>query len=191
MAKPKSVQARDDEDLDLEAALSDFDAIAGEEVVGSGFSPYCKPQVGRIYDCMPTDIDMRDPNFTRYVYQNLGKDLPCAAGPINDAEEVIVKTGEFFSMSEYRAIPFVALLGLRVQILCTGRRNLPPKDGKPRTAMYEFKYKMSPENKVIYTGRCAQQRLDAQKRYELVKANGAAQLAITPSTGLPVQQLAQ
>jgi len=65
-----------------------------------GFSPYWNPEEGKSFIGRLVEKDERDPNFVRYLIQ-AGEDLECARGPSEEAETVIVKKGEFFTISVY------------------------------------------------------------------------------------------
>jgi len=169
----------------LEAAAAAFAAAEGEEVLGTGFAPYLKPVVGLIFKFVPLMIDARTPNFVRYTCQNIGDTpLKCATGPVKDAEEVIVKPGEIFSISKYATLPLDEMMGLGILAFCDGRREMPPiatpgpDFGKPRSPMYTFKFKMTKEDSKNFKERRAS--------FALEMANKAKELAAAKVNGLPV-----
>ena len=188
----------DDVEVDLTAALGDFESFAQSEglvaVVGTSFAPYCKPIVGKKMIFTPDAIDVRDPEFIRCVSIWQGDEsLMCATGPVADAEPVEVKKGERFSMSQYASIPFEALMGLKVFAMCTGTRQLGKnKQGLPRAPMYEFKFLLSKVDSETYKLRQAERAsavlAQAKENARLATAAAVNGLPVSPSTSRPAQQ---
>ena len=180
-----------EEEFDLEAATAAFDAAGGEEVLGTGFAPYLKPQVGGLYTFIPLMVDARDPSFVRYTCQNTGKDLRCATGPVDDGEEVIVKKGEIFSISKYATLPLIEMMGLSVTAFCSGTQKLgpikvhadPSMIGKPRSPMYTFKFKLSTEDTLKFKAARANFALEQANAQRQLAAHNASNLPVTPSNG--------
>jgi hypothetical protein len=84
-------------------ALPNFDEWTDEQI---GFAPYWKPAPGKSFYGAPVAIDMRDPAFIRYQFMALDN-IECQRGPADEedpnAEKVVVKKGETFSVSVYHA----------------------------------------------------------------------------------------
>src|SRR5688500_4170909 len=76
-----------------------------------GFAPYWKPEEKKSIICRVSARDERDPEFKRYLVQ-VEQTTPCKGGPVENAEDVIVKKGEHCSLSVYYALaePFDFLL---------------------------------------------------------------------------------
>ncbi len=133
-----------------------------------GFPPYIKAEVKKGYFCRVITADTRDPDFVRFVLQYLGmpsnfdklgqsklditKPLMCKRGPKEDAEEVAVKVGEFFTVSNYVGLPLENYLGVEAVVDVTGMR----KTSQPND-MFVFRIQLSPENKALIQGRRAQE----------------------------------
>ena len=86
------------------------------------FPPYWKPDQEQLEAGVPQgfvgqvlDYDSRDPNFRRWVM--LAKtDLLCHTGPAADGEEVHVKAGEEFSISDFHGLDLTLYMGLTVAV---------------------------------------------------------------------------
>ncbi len=106
-----------------------------------GFAPYFKPGVNmKPIHARVITADLADPDFVRFVMQNLGPTMQCGQGPVTDGEIVPVKRNEFFSISNYAGLPLEDYLGHEILLKCTGTR----KTGKPND-MFVFTIETSPE----------------------------------------------
>lgn len=65
-----------------------------------GFAPYWKPVTGSFFIGRLVDRDDEAEDFVRYLVQ-AGQDVECQRGPADDAEKVVVKKGEHFTISVY------------------------------------------------------------------------------------------
>lgn len=90
---------------------SQFNIPEGFEEENLGFAPYWKAAVGEGFTAKPIQLDARDPKFERWLLQNLGADLKCFKGPTKEAEEVTVKNGEHFTMSNYKGCDLTDYIG--------------------------------------------------------------------------------
>lgn len=77
--------------------LPDFATWEEEQV---GFAPYWNPEKDKWFYARIIEKDERDPEFVRYLMQ-AGVDTPCKRGPAEGAEDVMVKKGEYFTISVY------------------------------------------------------------------------------------------
>lgn len=91
MAKPNTISV---DDFNVP---SNFDA---EEQVG--FAPYWSPEAGAkfVARVIAKEEAQKDTDFTRYLLQ-AGEDIACQRGGGDNAEDVMVKKGEFFTISVY------------------------------------------------------------------------------------------
>ncbi len=128
-----------------------------------GFPPYIKAEVGKGFYGRIITADTRDPDFVRFIVQYLGmpsdfdnlgkckldttKPLMAKRGPKEDAEEVKVQVGEFFTVSNYVGLPLENYFGIEAMVDCTKTRPTnQPND------MYVFRIQLSPENKKLVQG---------------------------------------
>ncbi len=131
-------------DEDAMAALSTLQAapeFAGWEEENLSLPPYWVAAEGKEFAARVIDLDNADPEFPRYVLEALAP-VDCQNGPREEAEDVHVKIGEFFTCSLYAGLPLGKYVGARVLIKCTGRR----KTKQPQP-MYVFSMVMHPEDK--------------------------------------------
>ncbi len=133
-----------------------------------GFPPYFKAAIGKGFFARVITVDVRDPEFIRFVLQYLGMPndfkkptqldtttpLKCQKGKKDDAEDVMVKPGEFFTTSNYGGLPLENFLGESATIACTGKVST----GKPND-MYTWTVLTSAETKT----RLAAQRLEEMR----------------------------
>lgn len=133
-----------------------------------GFPPYIKAEVGAGYYGRIITADTRDPDFVRFVIQYLGMPsdfdnlakckldtktpLKAKRGPKDDAEDVMVKVGEFFTVSNYVGLPLENYLGIEAMVDVTGTRPT-----KHPNDMYVFRIQLSPENKKLIQARRTQE----------------------------------
>lgn len=81
------------------------------EEVQVGFAPYWSPDENKSFVGFVVARDDRDPAFVRYLIQAL-EDTQCARGPVDGAEPILVKKGEFYTVSVYHSLsePFDFML---------------------------------------------------------------------------------
>jgi hypothetical protein len=123
------------ENLEAAPEFSDY------EEENLSLPPYWVTEVGKQFAARVIDLDSRDEAFPRYVLEALAP-VDCQAGPREDAEDVHVKIGEFFTCSTYAGLPLERYIGCRVVVTCDGTRKT--KQPKP---MYTFKMTMHPDDK--------------------------------------------
>jgi hypothetical protein len=136
----------------------------------TGFPPYWNPVVdedsgkGNGFKAKVMARDERDPEFIRYVLQaTMG--LRCQNGPADDAEEVLVKPGEYFTCGDYAALPLSDYFGEEVVVLTIRKRKLAANEKNPQKRdLWNFKILVSPE-----TALRLEERREAQAR-ELAEA---------------------
>lgn len=163
-SKPKAATVTTASDFNFdeyEKAINE--AVTGWEEEQVGFPPYWNPShVGNALIAKVIMRDERDPSFVRYILQAVKFPLVCKKGPSEDAEQVIVQPGEFFTMSAYAALPLERFFDLEVVVKVANKRKLPgneASDGVKRD-LWEFKVLVSPESKKILANR----REDEHKR---------------------------
>lgn len=169
------------------ATMTEFEKIIAQQLqtwerVETGFAPYYKPEVGAGFFAKVCVLDARDPNFIRYVLQCTRMELKCARGPVDGAEEVIVKPGEFFTLGEYASLPLQEFFDIEVAVLCTDQRKLAGNEGsngKPRK-MFEFTVTCSPEDNKKLKARKA----DEMKLFMARRTMGQDALAATNAQAL-------
>jgi len=113
MANAKTVAASSAGTIVKSGAIlsgADLPNFAEWDEVQIGFAPYFHPEKGSTVVGFLVGKDARDPKFVRYQMKAL-VDTMCRRGPANeDAEEgavgedVLVKKGDFFSMSVYYSL---------------------------------------------------------------------------------------
>jgi hypothetical protein len=116
-------------------------APQGWEEEQTGFPPYWNPSPGKAFRGVVLGLDEKDPDFPRYAFKATDQVI-CARGPADDAEEVIVKAGEFFTCSGYAALPLQRYIGFEVFVVAKSKRDI--KGGKE---LWEFSLKIHPEEK--------------------------------------------
>lgn len=130
---------------------------SGWEEENISFPPYFTFQaVGEYIIGSLEKYDARDPEFPRYVFK-AAMDTQCHQGKKGEEKAVVVKPGEFFTISAYGGLnPEVLqeLVGLPMKLTVTGKRDV----GKP-SPMLVFQVLMSPESKRLL----AERRLARQK----------------------------
>ena len=78
------------------ADLGDF-----TEKENLGFPAYWKMDVGKQFVARVIQLDDSDPDFQRWIFQTTRHPVTAARGPADNAKEVIVPIGDFFSTSAY------------------------------------------------------------------------------------------
>ncbi len=68
-----------------------------------GFDPYWSPEIGGFVVANAEEFDARDPEFIR-IRMRAAEPTKCAKGNVEDAEEVIVPAGGYFTVSTYAGI---------------------------------------------------------------------------------------
>ena len=130
----------------------DFSTWEEEQV---GFAPYWNPEPGKFFVGTPVARDERDPSFLRYLIK-AAVDTQCKRGPVDEAEEVLVKKGEFFSVSVYYALaePFDAILenftskGTDILAKVTAIKTAKTKE---KNDVWQWKMHLPPEHKKLMT----------------------------------------
>lgn len=88
---------------------------AQSEAEITGFPPYWTPREGSTFFGTVLNEDNRDPAFIRYIVK-ASADTMCALGPAEDAEPVMVKKGDFFTVSFYSGLALKDFLGYEVWV---------------------------------------------------------------------------
>jgi hypothetical protein len=160
MAKTNVTADQKNAAVDPNVAMSDFEKRIMAELVGwqeveTGFPPYWKPEIGKMILGKVCVVDFRDPSFPRVVLQATKIEIPCQRGPVDDAEAVTIKTGEFFTMSEYAALNLGNYIDLEVAIKCVGERKVPADKTRnlPSREMFEWKVWTTPEAAALLKAR--------------------------------------
>lgn len=146
--KPEKIAFEDESEYSEEQAL--------------GFPAYWKGSVGRKFVAQVIHLDDSDPEFQRWVFL-AQHDTVCARGPVDEAEEVIVKKGEYFSTSAYAMIGNAdsarglhQYIGEVVKLEVTGEQDT----GQP-SKMMVFKLSVTKETQAKILAR-RQARVEAQ-----------------------------
>lgn len=181
-----SVNAEDILNGPPEGMMNAGSAPDGWEQEQIGFPPYWNPRMTMVDPTKPragmvpgtgnsflgtvVNRDERDPNFTRYVVQ-ASRAIRCQNGPSDDAEEVIVQKGEFFTLSTYASLPLDDYFGMEVYVQPIGKRKIKddPETGEPRD-LWRFSLMVSPESKKLLKNRREEHTrllLKAQEEYRL------------------------
>lgn len=96
MANPKNKT----EEQTANGQVPNFDNWQEEQV---GFAPYWNPEEEKWFYAQIIEKDERDPNFVRYLMR-AGMDTPCKRGSDANQEDVLVKAGEYFTISVYYSL---------------------------------------------------------------------------------------
>jgi hypothetical protein len=136
-----------------------FAAPEGWENEQIGFPPYWNPTMkeddhgktipgtGNAFLAIPIDTDERNPEFKRYVLEAV-RPITCRKGPADDAEEILVQQGEFFTCSVYAALPLEQYYGIPVFVQPVRKRKLPPsQEVNQKRDLWDFSLKVSPADK--------------------------------------------
>jgi hypothetical protein len=122
------------------------------------------------------------------------KPLMASTGPVSSPEPVEVEKGGLVSISDYAGIEFLDMMGLRVKLVVTGMRPLPPgRDGKHRNPMFVFKPFLSAADAKTFEDRKAARIAGANAQRNALAARDAEArvnaLPVTPSSAVtPSQQ---
>jgi hypothetical protein len=127
-------------------AMPDFSGWEEEQLA---FPPYLNMEPpsgdfkGSWFHALVITLDDRDPQFPRYVLQ-AATPLHCLQGKKEEQVDVLVKSGEFFTVSTYSGLPLERYVGVHVLVKCIGTR----KVDQPQP-MKVFQLKVSPEDKKL------------------------------------------
>lgn len=152
---------------------ADYAGWSDEQI---GFAPYWQPAPGAFCEGIPTDIDDRDPKFVR-INMLATRDIQCFRGPVDSQEPVMVKEGEFFSLSVYEGLKksFVEFLTCGAPIRCMVKA-----EEKIETAggndFWRFSVKVHPESmKHLVPARMKANQLRAERVHQAVPVAKAAE----------------
>lgn len=143
--------------------LPDFSKWEEEQV---GFAPYWSPEPEKWFLAQVVSIDKRDPEFVRYLMK-ASIDTACKRGPVDESEDVIVKSGEYFTISVYYSLQY--LFDTYLEMGCTPvMRVTAVKEVKTKNSQtcWTWKVQVSPEDKKMLT----KKRVEASKYMEAKKA---------------------
>jgi hypothetical protein len=93
----------------------------------TGYPPYWNPSDGKVFLGTVLFRDARDEEFIRYVLRASRK-MTCFEGEADNAQEVQVLPGQYFSVGEYAALPLEKYVGHEVMVIASGKRDI--KGGK-------------------------------------------------------------
>lgn len=95
-----------------------------------GLPPYWGPDEEKMEQKIPQGfyarvigLDNADEDFKRVILQ-AGADILCHRGPRDDAEEVLVKKGDYFTCSAYAGLPLHRYIGIPVYVLAKSKRKI-------------------------------------------------------------------
>jgi hypothetical protein len=162
---PKQKNAAVESNEEFKQNLSGEFAIPASEVEGFSseqisFPPYLNPAVGLKFLAVPISLDDRDPEFPRWVCE-ARHSLECEKGSKDEKEDVVVRAGEFFTMSVYAALPLERFVGLKCLIQCTGVKDV----GRPQP-MFVFDLKLSADDKKLLANERRERASQAIERYK-------------------------
>jgi hypothetical protein len=159
--------------VDFEKALADAEKAMLESLKDwkreqVGFPPYWAPiREGALFFGRVVALDTRQDNFHRYVVQATKFPMFCRLGPADDAEKIMVQTGDFFTVSAYASLPLEEFFDVEVLVAATKKRKLPgneASDGVKRDLwMWDVRVESEKEKRVIASRR-------AEKAKELMAA---------------------
>jgi hypothetical protein len=113
-----------------------------------GFAPYWSPVEGASFIGRIVQKDDAAQDFVRYLVQ-AGQDIECQRGPADNAEKVLVKRGEHFTVSVYSALQgifdFYVVSGLAPWMKVTAKNQV--KTSTPGRAVWQWSVAVSPDDK--------------------------------------------
>lgn len=129
-----------------------------EETELSSYAPYWTPEVGAYVECIPVDVDLRDPTFPRFILQStMDEPFEAFRGAKADAESVAIQKGDLFSVSVYASLRGLEeYRGLEVSLRCSGTRDT----GQPNE-MLVFKIGTTAETRKALNERRFSRAIDA------------------------------
>lgn len=152
----------------------------------TGFPPYWNPGIGKWFKATVMNRDERDPDFIRYHLLALAP-VVCAKGPSDDAEEIEVQPGEFFTCSAYAALPLDKYFGIDIKVITYKTRKLPGNDASKgvKRDLFEFKILVTPDTRnLLEAGRKAEAKALRQAAQDArVKMIAASTAATTKKNG--------
>ncbi len=111
------------------AAMGDEEDFSNWSEEQIGFAPYWTPEEGESVAFTVLSRDERSEDFHRYICRAEQNQVQCYRGKSANAEEVIVKRGEQFTMSIYDSLdePFMFYLasGLSPRLRLTAKEKVP------------------------------------------------------------------
>lgn len=122
--------------------LPDFSGFEKEQIA---FPPYWNPEIGKKIFFTPVMLDEKDPNFPRFVCK-AGMITNCLEGPSDNQKETTIKTGEYFTISQYASLPLQNYFGHPVLVEVMDLVKFKGEDGTPRTR-WVFELRVAPETK--------------------------------------------
>lgn len=126
----------------------------------TGFPPYWSPEINGGFRAVPLMIDLREPEFVRYVLRATVP-VECWKGPSDEAEGVTVQPGQTFTCSAYAAMRLDQYFGHEVMVYATGKRDLTM--GKK---LWQFRVFVSPQTRKLLDAQRAEEakRLSAESK---------------------------
>ncbi len=113
-----------------------LDSVKDWEKEQTGFPPYWKPKMeGDLFFGKPILKDERNPEFERFVVQATKFPIVCQQGPADDADIIIVRPGDYFTVSVWSALPLEDFIDIETCVMAEKSRKLPGNDdsgGVPR-----------------------------------------------------------
>lgn len=152
-------------------AIPDFSKWEEEQV---GFAPYWNPETDKWFLGQVVSRDERDPEFVRYLVK-AALDTPCKRGPVDGAEEVLVKSGEYFSISVYYSLQGLFDAYLEMGIVPPVMKVIAVKEVKTKKAgqtCWTWKVLISPDDKKRINTKRTELALEMKKEREKLLAEG-------------------
>jgi hypothetical protein len=142
----------------LEAEKAMLESVKGWSRQQVGFPPYWSPmREGSLFFGRIVALDTRQPDFYRYIVQATKFPMFCKLGPTDDAEKIMVPTGDFFTVSAYASLPLEDFFDIEVLVEATKKRKLPGNEAskgvKRDLWMWNVRVESEKEKKMIETRR--------------------------------------
>lgn len=145
-----------------------------EEAVG--FPPYWQPAPGKKFYGTPILCDTSNPEFVRWTLE-AAVDHVCTRGKKDEGDHVLVKKGEWFSVSEYSGLPLFRFIGKKILVTAESTRKL----AQGRT-LWEFSVRVDQKTKALLES----ERADSARRaVERQLAGNNPSSRIVNATGQP------
>lgn len=113
----------------------------------TGFPPYWNPELAnpgevcKRFQGIVIGKDDRDPDFIRFVLKAT-KTIMCGEGPKDDKADIEVQEGQYFSVSDYVALPLEKYIGHEVLVMSVSKRKI---DGGK--SLWKWRLMVSPETR--------------------------------------------
>jgi hypothetical protein len=150
-----------------QAMKASVEGWAKEQV---GFPPYWSPlREDSLFFGRIVALDTRQPDFQRFVVQSTKFPIFCRLGPSDDADKVMVPSGDFFTVSAYAGLPLEDFFDVEVCVRAIKKRKLPGNEasGGVKRDLWTWEVKVEPKDQEIIRNRRIEKAKELQAQREL------------------------